>query len=103
MVSRELNFCVVDEGDSVLIDEARVPLVISSSVADVAQAQRCAARSPPRATPRHPAPPRATPRHPAPRCTTLRRLTLRRATLRRATPRSRRTPSATPEQVRHGC
>lgn len=40
VVSRELNFCVVDEGDSVLIDEARVPLVISSSVADVAQAQR---------------------------------------------------------------
>ena len=31
VVSRELNFCVVDEGDSVLIDEARVPLVISSS------------------------------------------------------------------------
>ena len=25
----ELNFCVVDEGDSVLIDEARVPLIIS--------------------------------------------------------------------------
>lgn len=24
-----LNFCVVDEGDSVLIDEARVPLIIS--------------------------------------------------------------------------
>mmetsp|Transcript_12354 Transcript_12354/g.21531 ORF Transcript_12354/g.21531 Transcript_12354/m.21531 type:complete len:92 (-) Transcript_12354:18-293(-) len=25
----KLNFCVVDEGDSVLIDEARVPLIIS--------------------------------------------------------------------------
>jgi len=24
-----LNYCVVDEGDSVLIDEARVPLIIS--------------------------------------------------------------------------
>jgi len=30
MRSGPLNFCVVDEGDSVLVDEARVPLVISS-------------------------------------------------------------------------
>jgi hypothetical protein len=29
----ELNFCVVDEGDSVLIDEARVPLIISGRTA----------------------------------------------------------------------
>mmetsp|Transcript_35050 Transcript_35050/g.104725 ORF Transcript_35050/g.104725 Transcript_35050/m.104725 type:complete len:963 (-) Transcript_35050:195-3083(-) len=29
VLRRELNYCVVDEGDSVLIDEARVPLIIS--------------------------------------------------------------------------
>ncbi len=29
----ELHYCVVDEGDSVLIDEARVPLIISSQQA----------------------------------------------------------------------
>ena len=29
VVGAALNFCVVDEGDSVLIDEARVPLIIS--------------------------------------------------------------------------
>ena len=29
MVQRELNFCVVDEVDSILIDEARTPLIIS--------------------------------------------------------------------------
>ena len=41
VVGAALNFCVVDEGDSVLIDEARVPLVISSSVADsTTEAQR---------------------------------------------------------------
>ena len=59
VVGAALNFCVVDEGDSVLIDEARVPLVISSSVADsTTEAQRCAL--PPRPPPRHrtAAPPR---------------------------------------------
>ena len=29
MLPAQLAFCVVDEGDSVLIDEARVPLIIS--------------------------------------------------------------------------
>ncbi|MBE7088680.1 MAG: preprotein translocase subunit SecA [Clostridiales bacterium] len=29
MVQRELNFCIVDEIDSILIDEARTPLIIS--------------------------------------------------------------------------
>ena len=29
MVQRELNFCIVDEVDSILIDEARTPLIIS--------------------------------------------------------------------------
>ena len=37
----ELPFCVVDEGDSVLVDEARVPLVISGKL-DTAQSTRCA-------------------------------------------------------------
>ncbi len=31
-VQRELNFCIVDEVDSILIDEARTPLIISGSV-----------------------------------------------------------------------
>ena len=29
MVQRELNFCIIDEVDSILIDEARTPLIIS--------------------------------------------------------------------------
>ncbi|MGB5395957.1 MAG: preprotein translocase subunit SecA [Gammaproteobacteria bacterium] len=33
-VQRELNFAVVDEVDSILIDEARTPLIISGSVGD---------------------------------------------------------------------
>ena len=41
VVGAALNFCVVDEGDSVLIDEARVPLVISGKL-DTAQSTRCA-------------------------------------------------------------
>ena len=32
MVQRELNFAIVDEVDSILIDEARTPLIISGSV-----------------------------------------------------------------------
>jgi preprotein translocase subunit SecA len=31
-VQRELNFCIVDEVDSILIDEARTPLIISGAV-----------------------------------------------------------------------
>ena len=31
MVQRELNYCIIDEVDSVLIDEARTPLIISGS------------------------------------------------------------------------
>jgi len=33
-VQKELNFCIVDEVDSILIDEARTPLIISGSTAD---------------------------------------------------------------------
>ena len=33
-VQRELNFAIVDEVDSILIDEARTPLIISGSVSD---------------------------------------------------------------------
>ena len=29
MVQRELNFAIVDEVDSILVDEARTPLIIS--------------------------------------------------------------------------
>jgi len=80
VVGAALNFCVVDEGDSVLIDEARVPLVISSSVADsTTEAQRCAL--PPPARHRATAPPH----HLGPHCPTL----------RRAAPRPRRTPRPT--------
>ncbi len=31
-VQRDLNFCIVDEVDSILIDEARTPLIISGSI-----------------------------------------------------------------------
>ena len=31
------NYCIVDEIDSILIDEARTPLIISGKVADAAQ------------------------------------------------------------------
>ena len=31
LVQRELNFCIVDEVDSILIDEARTPLIISGA------------------------------------------------------------------------
>ncbi|HPJ35595.1 MAG TPA: preprotein translocase subunit SecA [Spirochaetota bacterium] len=31
-VQRELNFCIVDEVDSILIDESRTPLIISGSI-----------------------------------------------------------------------
>lgn len=34
-VQRKLNFCIVDEVDSILIDEARTPLIISGAAADV--------------------------------------------------------------------
>jgi len=34
MVQKELSFCIVDEVDSILIDEARSPLVISGSTED---------------------------------------------------------------------
>ncbi|MDE6477467.1 MAG: hypothetical protein K2L48_04805, partial [Mycoplasmoidaceae bacterium] len=33
-MQRELNFAIVDEGDSVLIDEARTPLIIAGSPSD---------------------------------------------------------------------
>ena len=34
MVQRDHFFCIVDEVDSILIDEARTPLVISGSTED---------------------------------------------------------------------
>lgn len=36
-VQRELNFCIVDEVDSILIDEARTPLIISGAAANTAK------------------------------------------------------------------
>lgn len=36
-VQRELNFCIVDEVDSILIDEARTPLIISGAAANTAE------------------------------------------------------------------
>jgi preprotein translocase subunit SecA len=38
-VQRELNFMLVDEADSILIDEARTPLIVSSMPDEVAQAK----------------------------------------------------------------
>jgi len=40
MVQRELNFAIIDEVDSILIDEARVPLIISSEPEDVTEKYR---------------------------------------------------------------
>ena len=37
-VQRELHFCLVDEADSILIDEARTPLIVSSLPGDSADA-----------------------------------------------------------------
>ena len=34
IVQRELNFAIVDEVDSILIDEARTPLIISGQIED---------------------------------------------------------------------
>ena len=34
MVQRSHNFCIVDEVDSILIDESRTPLIISGKVED---------------------------------------------------------------------
>ena len=34
MVQRNHNFCIVDEVDSILIDESRTPLIISGKVED---------------------------------------------------------------------
>ena len=36
-VQRKLNFCIVDEIDSILIDEARTPLIISGAAANTAK------------------------------------------------------------------
>ena len=36
-VQRELNFAIVDEADSILIDEARTPLIISSAAEDASE------------------------------------------------------------------
>jgi preprotein translocase subunit SecA len=41
MVLRGLDFAIVDEADSVLIDEARTPLIISEHAADAAGEQIC--------------------------------------------------------------
>ena len=37
MVQRELNFCIIDEIDSILIDEARTPLIISGKGGESSQ------------------------------------------------------------------
>ena len=34
MVQREFNYCIVDEVDSILIDESRTPLIISGKAED---------------------------------------------------------------------
>ncbi|HKY51626.1 MAG TPA: preprotein translocase subunit SecA [Candidatus Limnocylindria bacterium] len=37
MVQRDLNYAIVDEADSILIDEARTPLIISSPAEDISE------------------------------------------------------------------
>ena len=44
MVQRGLNFALIDEADSVLIDEARTPLIISGSGAKITQLYHVAAQ-----------------------------------------------------------
>ncbi len=44
LVLREFNFCVIDEVDSILIDEARTPLIISGPAEKSSQKYRQAAR-----------------------------------------------------------
>ena len=48
MVQRGHNFAIVDEVDSILIDEARTPLIISGMVADSAKWYQTFARLVPR-------------------------------------------------------
>jgi preprotein translocase subunit SecA len=36
-VQRELNFAIIDEVDSILIDEARTPLIISGAADDYSE------------------------------------------------------------------
>ncbi len=43
-VQRDPNFVIVDEADSILIDEARTPLIISSLPDEIAQASVCLCR-----------------------------------------------------------
>ena len=42
--SRDLNFAIIDEADSLLIDEARIPLIISARSSDDGAAERNAYR-----------------------------------------------------------
>src|SRR5882672_7604451 len=44
VVQRELNFAIVDEADSILIDEARTPLIISSPAEDATETYNTFAR-----------------------------------------------------------
>ncbi|HBI03206.1 MAG TPA: preprotein translocase subunit SecA, partial [Paenibacillaceae bacterium] len=44
MVQREMNFCIVDEVDSILIDEARTPLIISGQAEKSTELYYIAAR-----------------------------------------------------------
>ena len=46
MVQRELNYCIVDEVDSILIDEARTPLIISGPGEKSADLYKVIARTP---------------------------------------------------------
>ena len=50
-VQRELYFAIIDEVDSILIDEARTPLIISTPDADAARVYREFARVTPRLSP----------------------------------------------------
>jgi preprotein translocase subunit SecA len=51
-VQRGHHYAIVDEVDSILIDEARTPLIISGAVSDSARWYRDFARSPSVSSPR---------------------------------------------------
>ena len=44
LVLREFNFCIIDEVDSILIDEARTPLIISGMADKPSERVRPAAK-----------------------------------------------------------
>ena len=54
VVQRPFNFCIIDEVDSILVDEARTPLIISGQVERPSEKYTPGGRSRPRPQRRRP-------------------------------------------------